>query len=139
MAKENKKKKAKHNVNPNQGKNVSVDVKAVSNNTEIENFVHPIFCFRHIHKEHNLDVCTPDEKISLIERMVKLSGMTWLEIQSANKHGLGTEKIEYTSIKPSRPPFITKDVTFLLAARFHGKAPFLFHRNNQQQKCLITV
>jgi len=50
--------------------------------------------------------------------------MTWYQIQQAPRHGLGSEKIEYDSIKSTKPDIVTKDST-ILALRFSGKKPFV--------------
>lgn len=107
----------------NKGKNIKIAT------VQIPNYDYPIFCFKHLHKDHHLDHCTSDEKKSFIERLVLLSQMTWEQIKLAPRHGLGTEKIAVGSIKKGVPSFITEDVTFLLALRFDGKKPFIGHRN----------
>ena len=96
---------------------------------EIESFNHPIFCFKHLHKDHNLDKCIDDEKRALIEQIVKLSQLTWNDIQLSRRHGLGSEKIRRKSIKPSIPVFITEDVDFFLALRYDGKKAMIGYRN----------
>ncbi|MGE0561963.1 MAG: hypothetical protein AB7O47_09115 [Flavobacteriales bacterium] len=96
---------------------------------QVVNYDYPIFCFRHLHKNYNLDNCDEKEKSSLIEQMAKLSQLTWKDIQNSNRHGIGSEKIAVNSIKTALPKFITEDVEFLLALRFQGKKPFLVHRD----------
>lgn len=64
-----------------------------------------------------------------MEKLVKLSQLSWIDIQNSPRHGLGTEKIAINAIKPNCPEFITEDVSFLLALRFDGKKPILGHRN----------
>jgi hypothetical protein len=119
-----KHKKIKANIPLNQGKNVKLQ-----STTEMPDFDYPIFCFKHLHKEHDLEKCDDSEKKSLMEKIVTLSQLSWSNIQVAPKHGLGSEKINIKSIKPSRPSFITDDVTFLLAVRFQGKKPMIGHRH----------
>jgi hypothetical protein len=60
----------------------------------------------------------------------KISQLTWLEIMMASRHGLGTEKINSTSIDAVIPSHITEDVTFL-AFRFHDKAPMVGYREGE--------
>ena len=108
----------------NQGKHVKV-----TPTVEIQNFEHPIFCYRHLHKDYCLEQCDQDEKKSLMERFVTLSQMTWQQISQAHRHGLGYEKIAIGGLSAKCPPFITEDVTHLLAFRYQGKKPFLGHRN----------
>lgn len=104
-------------------------LKALPETVTLQGFKHPIFCFKYLHKDFNLSQCDESEKIALLERVVLLSGMTWQEIQLAPRHGLGSEKISVSSIKPSIPEVVTEDVGDLLAMRFHGKMPFVGLRN----------
>lgn len=118
-----KNKKIKHQSFLNKGKTVKN-----INMVEMNNLDYPVFCFRNIHKEYNLDACDDSEIKGLAKKVVQLSQMTWTEIQQAPKHGAGTEKISVKSLNVIPPSFITPDVDFLLAARFDAKKPFLFHR-----------
>ena len=90
---------------------------------------HPVFCFRYLHKDYHIDKCETDEKISLLERIVKLSGLTWQEIEYSSRHTFGSEKIHRDAIKQDLPNEITDDVPFFLALRFCGKKPFVGFRN----------
>lgn len=96
-------------------------------------FNYPVFCLKHIHKDYSISHCDKNEKIDLIERLCKLSSMTWEQIRMADRHGLGSEKINRDSIKAGFPPHITPDITFY-ALRFSGlkpivgyKSDFIFH------------
>lgn len=95
----------------------------------ITDYKHPIFCFRYIHHDYNLDKCDASEKVSLIEQIARLSQLTWDEIRLAPRHGMGSEKISKDEIIASKPEIVTSDVDFLLAFRFQGKKPFIGHRN----------
>lgn len=90
---------------------------------------YPIFCFKHLHRDYGVDMCTKDEKAALISKMATLSQLTWSQIQLAGKHGLGAEKIKRNAIKASIPSFITEDVDDLFAIRFKGKAPIVGHKS----------
>lgn len=95
----------------------------------VTSFDYPIFCFKYLHSDYNLDKCDDAEKIDFLERITKLSTLTWIEIQKAPRHGFGSEKITIDSIRPSLPPFVTPDVDFLLSLRFSGMKPMVGHRN----------
>ena len=56
-----------------------------------------------------------------------MSQLTWNEIRSAHRHGLGGEKIDRTAIKRPIPSHVTEDVTFL-AYRFSGMKPMVGYR-----------
>jgi hypothetical protein len=96
---------------------------------KIKNHKHPIFCFRYQHRDHDILKCTADEKVSFLEQIDRLSGLTWDEITTTQRHGLGSEKIAIASLKVKCPAFITEDVKHLLAIRFQAKKPFLVHRD----------
>ena len=87
----------------------------------------PIFSLRHMSRDFSLDNCTKDEKAALIDTMFRLSQLTWAQINSAPRHGLGYERIAQSSIKAAIPAHITQDVN-LLAFRFHGLAPMVGYR-----------
>jgi hypothetical protein len=95
----------------------------------VQHFNHPIFCFKHLHPEFNIERLSDEEKVALITQIGKLSQLDWQKIEYSHRHGLGTEKIHLHSIKPNCPSFITDDVEYLLAFRFYEKMPFLVHRD----------
>lgn len=95
----------------------------------VDAFQHPIFCFKYVHSDYDLNYCSSLEKIALIEQIMRLSKMTWTDIQLAPKHGMGSEKINIASLTASLPTIVTDDVRHLLALRFSGKAPFIGWRN----------
>ena len=92
---------------------------------------YPIFCFKHIHRDYNLDRCNESEKKLLMEHLVKLSSRTWTQIQLAPRHGAGSEKISLSSIKAPLPQTfpLTDDVASLLAIRFDGMKAVIGFRN----------
>ncbi|MGB0879209.1 MAG: hypothetical protein ACPGTO_01435 [Polaribacter sp.] len=84
---------------------------------------YPIFCFKHLQINFN-----GDNKFyfDFIERLNKLSNLSWKQINLAHRHGFGTEKIPVGQIKPDLPNFITPDVKNLLVFRASGdNRPFL--------------
>lgn len=92
----------------------------------------PIFSFHQIGRHYCLDLCQTEEKVALIDTIHKLSQSTWQELRNANRHGLGTEKIEHSSITGCAVPnFILLQNIPLLAFRFHGKKPMVGYRENQ--------
>jgi hypothetical protein len=63
----------------------------------------------------------------LPEKIRRMSRMTWLELRQADRHGMGSEKIERGAIKRPIPAHISEDVP-LLAFRFSGKKPMVGYR-----------
>jgi hypothetical protein len=104
-----------------------ISPKSVNSQAVTSNNLHPAFSFKYLRKGYHLDDCTKDDKEKLIQRLVKLSGMSWSEIMSAHRHGFGHEKISRSSIKASIPEHITEDVS-LLAFRFNGMKPMVGYR-----------
>jgi hypothetical protein len=79
-------------------------------------------------QKYSLENCTSKEKQAFVERMVRLSKLTWGKIIHAPRQALGSEKIKRNSIRgDSVPSKIPPDVDFL-ALRFHGKAPMVGFR-----------
>ncbi|MTB68566.1 hypothetical protein GKR48_17480 [Providencia sp. wls1943] len=89
----------------------------------------PNFSLRYLQKGYCLDCCEKDEKAALSDKLFKLSQITWAEIKSLPRHGLGFEKISRSCIKSSIPPHITDDVE-LIAFRFCAKKPMVGYRKD---------
>lgn len=84
---------------------------------------YPVFCFRHLQ-----DVPGQDHKFyyDFIERLRKISVLTWSQIGVAPRHGFGTEKMPIEQIKPQLPKFVTPDIESLIVFRANGdNRPFL--------------
>lgn len=90
---------------------------------------YPSFSFRYccVNRYH-VDHCDDPDKIALIRRIAKLSTMQWNQILLADRHGLGSEKIEQDIIRAQLPGHITKDTT-LLALRFSNMKPMVGYRD----------
>ena len=50
-------------------------------------------------EKYSIDKCSNEQKLSFINKVSKLSILTWGQIINSPKHGLGTEKIEQNPIK----------------------------------------
>jgi len=105
----------------NRDKRVSLGESASDSLLDID---YPIFCFRHLHSEHDLDKCSlASYKFpqALIKKLQQVSKMSWDDIQLSSRQGSGTEKIPVDSIRKEIPVSVTKDVSHLLVFRFCGK------------------
>lgn len=58
--------------------------------------------------------------IHYFQRLVKLSELTWKQINQADRHGFGYETLGVENIKVSMPNIITDDVRKLLVFRATG-------------------
>jgi hypothetical protein len=86
-------------------------------------FDYPIFCFRYLQTVSNGDYKFYSD---FVERLKKISGLTWNQINVADRHGFGTEKMPAKQIKPQLPRFVTPEITHLLVFRANGdNRPFL--------------
>jgi len=90
---------------------------------------HPVFCFKYLHKNYHIDKCDVNEKVSFLSTIVKLSTITWQDIEFSGRHGAGSEKIPRNAINIELPKEISDDVPFFLALRFCGMKPFVGYRN----------
>ncbi len=84
---------------------------------------YPIFCFRYLQTVSNGDYKFYSD---FVERLKKISGLTWNQINVADRHGFGTEKMPVKQIKPQLPKFVTPEISHLLVFRANGdNRPFL--------------
>jgi len=87
----------------------------------------PHFSLEHLQAPYAVDNCDQQHQAALAMALWKRSRMTWSEIISAPRHGLGTEMIARSSLRVPVPRGITDDVDFI-ALRFHGNAPMVGFR-----------
>lgn len=92
------------------------------------NQARPIFSLVHMQNGYALDGCNQKEKAAFADTLYRLSRLTWREIQTAPRHGLGSEPITRTAIKAGIPAVITINVP-IIALRWYGKAPMVGFRD----------
>lgn len=88
-----------------------------------------IFSLQYIQKNHCYSNCQPLEKQAFAEALFKRREMTWKLIAKENRHGLGYEKIERSSLNVTVPNIVPVDAS-ILAFRFFGLAPMVGYREN---------
>lgn len=88
----------------------------------------PVFSLCHVDRDYCLSRCSRDEKVGFADSILRLSRLTWLQIMSAGRHQLGSEKIERKAIRVCMPAHLTDDVQ-LLALRFHELKPMVGYRS----------
>lgn len=74
----------------------------------------PMFSMRYLQKGFDVEDCEKDDQAAFARRLCKWSKMTWQEIQSHEKHGLGHETMPHKSMRVALPPQITPDVNILV-------------------------
>jgi len=91
----------------------------------------PAFSFEHLQRSHCISEM-PDhsERGLLLEAFRKLGTMTWAQINSCHRHGLGYERMPFEKIHAPRPSCISDD-TNLLVFRWKGKLPFVGFREGR--------
>jgi hypothetical protein len=88
----------------------------------------PVFSLRYLEGEYCITKCEKDDQAAFALKLLRLSKLTWSQIQSQDRHKLGYEKIARDAIKESIPKFITEDVNFI-AFRFSGMKPMVGYRD----------
>lgn len=71
-------------------------------------------------KKHGL-LCEPKEFRALIKHLKTLSQMTWTQVDAADRHGLGYEKLPSNQIKEKLPA----NCDTVLSFRYSNKKPFI--------------
>jgi hypothetical protein len=69
--------------------------------------------------------CDQEQKAAFASTLLQLGKRTWIEIQQADKHGSGSEKIPRKQMKVAIPDHINEDQEFFTAVRFFGKKPMI--------------
>ena len=89
-----------------------------------------VFSFEHLADSgHGLE-CEPVEFKELIRHLKTVSSMTWQQVQDADRHGLGSEKIPKKEITEEIPP-CHADREFFLSFRYSGNKPFVGIRSDR--------
>ncbi|MCU0432711.1 MAG: hypothetical protein MUC87_04590 [Bacteroidia bacterium] len=90
---------------------------------------YPVFSFKYLHPNYNVEQCEGDDKQALIQRMAMIGRINWNELQLAPRHGIGCEKISKDSIRPGIPAGVPEHIDFFLAFRYNGKKAIIGWRD----------
>lgn len=84
------------------------------------NSLAPIFSFRHMkyRSDNCLSQCSEDSKSSVVNTLLKISQLSWNQIASAPRTGLGFESIPLHRFSVPLPPIVTEEVTNLKIFRY---------------------
>lgn len=90
----------------------------------------PIFSFEHLQPNWCVQDCQQEERSEMLDKLRRLSSLTWKQIRQENRHGLGTEIIARNSIRAAIPSFLTEDEK-ILAFRAFGRAPMVGYKSGR--------
>lgn len=88
---------------------------------------HPVFSFVYMQDLYHFNECSKDEQSAFTGKLIKLSHLTWQDIELASRHGNGKEIIAKSAINAPIPNCVKED-TNLIALRFCGKKPMVGFR-----------
>jgi hypothetical protein len=90
----------------------------------------PVFSFEFLQGSHCITLCESDDQIAFVSKLKELSQLTWNQIRNTQRHGLGSEKIERSSLHVAIPKAIKEDATFI-AIRFSGLKPMVGYQDGR--------
>ena len=103
----------KHIRSPQPG-NVGERIKPRESGSGSSDVLAPIFCLRHVAHGWGVDACEREDQAAFALTLQRLARLTWQQIRTAPRHGVGTEKIARTALRAGVPATITDDVDFLV-------------------------
>lgn len=90
----------------------------------------PVFSFEYLQQGWCVQDCQQEERSRMLDKLRRLSQLSWKQIRQEHRHGLGTEIIRKNSLKVEVPGFITDDVR-LLAFRAFDMVAMVGYRNGR--------
>jgi hypothetical protein len=90
----------------------------------------PVFSFEYLQAGWCVQDCQQEERSKMLDKLRRLSALSWKDIRQQNRHHLGSEIIDRRSIRAAIPSFLTEDVK-LLAFRAFDKAAMVGYRNGR--------
>ncbi|MBW8020051.1 hypothetical protein E0H95_02260 [Pseudomonas syringae pv. tomato] len=90
----------------------------------------PVFSFEYLQHGWCVQDCQQDERSKMLDKLRRLSSLTWRDIRQQDRHHLGSEIIDRGSINASIPSFLTDDVK-LLAFRAFDRAAMVGYRSGR--------
>jgi hypothetical protein len=85
----------------------------------------PAFCFRYLQGGYDTQVLTSDQATQFLDRLRRLSQLSWIDLYGSGRHGMGCEKI--ANLRVGLPRALSPDTT-ILAFRCFGLMPMLGFR-----------
>jgi hypothetical protein len=100
----------------------------------------PVWVLEHVVTGYTLGACSDEDAAAFAKGMEKRSQMSWADLISAPRHGMGTESIRMSSIAPADQlpsKLITDDVNRLIAFNCGGVRRILGLRQNERFVVLL--
>ncbi len=101
--------------------------------SESSNARRPVFSLHYMRTAtgFSLDCCNDGERSAFSSFLLKFSQLTWQQVQNAPRHGLGSEKISWDSIKEKGVLSGVPEDATILAIRYNGKKPLIGYRDGE--------
>ena len=90
----------------------------------------PIFSLEYMVDGYCVESCQMDQRAHFAMALFKRSKLTWRELRSTHRHGLGCENISRDSLRVHLPSRVTEDIN-IIAFRCIGKAPMIGFRSGR--------
>jgi hypothetical protein len=90
----------------------------------------PVFSFEYLQAGWCIQNCQQNERSMMLDKLRRLSSLTWKQIRLEDKHHLGSEIISRNCIRAAIPAFLTDEVN-ILAFRAFGKAAMVGYKSGR--------
>lgn len=95
------------------------------------------FCLWRMASGYTVSDCSSKDRAAFAERLYRLSQLTWPEVYSSHRHGLGAEKIARGDLRACVQDRIPEGVA-PIAFRFSGKKPMIGYRD-ENTLCIVAL
>jgi len=119
----------KHIKRPDYSQGNKVKLSVVSTKTKED--LTPVFCFKYLQADYDIESCTKEERAIFLKKLGLLSQIPWDQITTSRRQGHGSERIDVTNLKISLPSCISEDVTEILSFHLNGISRFLALREEE--------
>lgn len=89
---------------------------------------YPLLSLRFVQPSWGVDCMSDSQQKAFLEKWQKRSQMTWKELSQHQRHGLGSEKLPKSAIKPLIPQQF-QDLDRFVVFRHEGNLPFVGWKN----------
>lgn len=90
----------------------------------------PVFSFEYLQTGWCIHDCQQEERSKMLDRLRRISQISWRDIRQQDRHAYGTETIDRGILKVGIPSFLTADVR-LLAFRAYDLVAMVGYRKGR--------